>query len=428
MAKVNELLFDRKLKDNYNIESLRALNNVLYGSSYNNMNVIIYGSSIYKSTAVFSSDIDSMEYVREDDPDKIVNRLKNIIKNILFSNEKLGSNLIIADIKCGVDIRINKLIDNIGYIKDMKVIGFDEKKVLKILDELYKLHILTFEEYTLIQGSITNINVSYQEDPYKKKLMILSNPKKYNVKLSNWLYIYEKIYNKLVLRWLPQDIINGYLNANSKKFMLVDCIKNGMTKIDLIYPIGGRYNELSNLFYFNIQGKMNYSDDNKDFITSIKDAIFKRFYNNREPDLFKGFKLIYSLLKMQNDIKTLLILNKLLLSNIGFLNKQKTLISTAINAVDFHIESNTYVDTDLLRSVLLDLPSNLDMIYEFKVEDTQFYVNLNRVLKDVKEEDTTTIQNILKLTKAKLLRTINEETSNYAEKNKLYPLSVKWLP
>lgn len=428
---IENLIFQKKIKNNYNIETLVSLKQILYGESPSSENVIIYGSSIYKSTAKYAGDVDAMEMIFENDKKVIVNRLQSIVFDILDNNKKNKEpeeQYIIGDIKLGLDIRLDNAISYLGEIKNMNIKNFNEKKLLNEVAKLHKLKIFDFKEYNRLIGFIKNINNDYEADEKNKYLILQSNPKSYKPDLTNWLYIKELLREKNILRWKPQDILNGFLEVNNKKFKLIDCLENGMIKFDLIYYSGGEYNDVSNAMFININGKLNMSDDKKDFQEGIKEAIFDKFYNESF-DFFKGFKLIYSLSKTTNDIKTLKILNTMLLSNLGIIGKLKSQIGTCIDVLKYHKNSGAKYIIYSMNFIVQNINQMLDQIYEFRITDFALFNEVHSLFLEYDEKTKPEIiSETLNLIKTQLLYILNKQTVLYAEENKLYPLNKRWLP
>lgn len=429
---LENLLFEKKLKRNYNIETLSALNKILYGNNYISDNVIIYGSSIYKSTARYAGDTDAMEMIFENDKKVIVKRLQEIVKNILDINRENKNDsknqYIIGDIKLGLDTRLDNAIMLLGEIENMKIKNMNEKKLLNELAKLYKLKIFDYENYNRLIGSIKNINNEIEADKFDKELIVQSNPKLYTPDLTNWLGIKDKLRNYNVLRWKPQDILNGFLNFNNKKFKLIDCLENGMIKFDLIYWMGGQYNDVSNAMFMYINNKINMSDDKEDFQNGIKEAIFDKFYNLNY-DFFKGFKLIYSLSKTTNDIKTLEVLNTMLLSNLGIVGKLKSQIGTCIDVLEYYKNSNASYSVSTMNYIVQNINQTLDMIFEFKIDEFDLFINSANIFFEFDSKtEPQIIIDTLKLIKTQLLTILNKQTVVYANQNKLYPLNKLFLP
>jgi hypothetical protein len=295
-SEIDDLLFSRKKKLNYNYDTVMALNNILLFSFVKDKNVIIYGSSIYKSTARNASDVDAMENLEVKNSSVIVNRFKDMMSKILKNNKKSKilddpfDTTIICDVKSGWDERFN--ID-IGYIQDMKIKNFKPNKIKKYIDKLYKDEAFNKDENNEIYALLNYFDNMNEYDESTIDLIKESNSKKYNTDLSSWLLINDWFYERKVLRWNIDDLIKGYLIQNNKKFFLKDTIKNHMTKIDAIYLSKGELNDVSNTIIMKIDGKDNMDTSPEQFNKDLKQAIFEKFYSIEDYDFMKGFKLIF---------------------------------------------------------------------------------------------------------------------------------------
>jgi hypothetical protein len=373
-----------------------------------------------------------MENLEVKNSSVIVNRFKDMMTKILKNNKKSKilddpfDTTIICDVKSGWDERFN--ID-IGYIQDMKIKNFKPNKIKKHIDELYKNEAFNKDENNEIYALLNYFDNMNEYDDSTINLIKESNPKKYNTDLSSWLLINDWFYNKKVLRWNIDDLIKGYLIQNNKKFFLKDTIKNHMTKIDAIYLSKGELNDVSNTIIMKIDGKDNMDTSPEQFNKDLKQAIFEKFYNIEDYDFMKGFKLIYTLSKTTNDIKTLKILNNMLLSNLGIISKLKSQIGTCIDYVKYCDINNIKLDVDYIQSIINYIPQILDSIYEFKIDNIDEFNEYGSI---TNRFDDNTNKNIiiktLKFIKNKILNILNNQVIIYAQKNKLYPLDKKWLP
>ena len=433
-----DILFEKKNKFTYHSSSINAVNKILYGSSFRNNNVIFYGSSIYKLTSLLAGDLDCMEYIQEDNPKKIVVRLSQMITDIIDENKKnidedldgYEQNLvIIGDIKCGLDERFTL---DVGHIHDMKIIGFNKKRLIKDIDKLK--NIISLEEYETITSLINFIDKDLDIPNSELELIAMSNPEKYKPILTMWSYIYNFFYNKSIIRWKPKDIINKYVMWNNKKFYLEDTIKNGMCKFDLIYYDIGKYMEVSNTMMFKINGKLNMSDDVNKLIDDLKFVTWLKFYDRGAYNLnfLKGFKLMYSICKVTNNSKYMLLLNKPLTGDFGRVGKIISELKTCRDAIKMYKNSSSFAFTGLIYDIIMSIPSVLDSTTLFKNYDRNLYTDIDNLYKTIynsKEEISDDIYiDVLNVLIHNLQDNLNEEIAIYAVDNGLYPLNKIFLP
>ena len=289
-----EFFFEKKIKRNFDGNTLSAAKRILFCREYSSPNVIFYGSSIFKSNYRYASDLDMMEYIQENNASVIVNRLKEMVKDILNDKEDTR---IIGDIKCGVD---NRFMIDIGSIHNMKIINYNSKKILSSFQKLYNDNLLDIKKLEQLKAQINAIDNDMPLDLSEDEIKVIkeSNPKKYNTNITRFLILQDALRKYQIIRWKPQDLIKGYIQFNNKKFLLEDCILDGMTKFDLIYILLGKYMEVSNTMFFTIKkGSKTYKnmdDDPQIFKDGLKNDIIDRFYNLNY-NFYKGFKRIYSL-------------------------------------------------------------------------------------------------------------------------------------
>jgi len=427
-----EELFLKREKRDYTTSTLSAIKRILYCGNYKNTSVIFYGSSMYK-VSLYAGDLDCMEYVSEGDANLIVKRLQQIIFDIGYNNAN-NKTLIdderfytIGDIKCGIDERFDV---DLGSIKNMKITNYKPEAVIKSVDKLKKY--ISLEDYEVIISYIKYDVTDKSGDDVKE----IINPA-YDPFISRWLFINEWFYNKKTIRWKTDDILNGYIMHNDKKFYLKDCVKNGMCKFDMIYNNAGTYMEVSNLFLFTINGKMNLNDDKNLLIDDIRNAIFEKFFAY-EMNVLKGFKLCYTLCKLEGYNDDLVKINKLLIGDFGKIGKIMSELATCkdilkytkpegINTVLFNVIDNTVYSIDYIISSLIsfdfsDVSKVLTRIINIYLSvDT---TNTKKITKDMIDS----IKDILDALKGTLMEWLNKNMIEYTADNDLLPINKKFLP
>jgi len=427
-SQVDEL-FLRRNKNDYTPYTISAIKRILYSGDYKSDSVIFYGSSMYK-ISLYAGDLDCMEYVHESDPNLIVKRLQQIVYDIEYNN-KNSKTLIeekrfytIGDIKCGIDDRFD--ID-LGYVKNMKIMNYDPKKIIKQIDALKKY--MSVQDYEIIVSKLLHEDDSIDHESSKLKI----SPK-YTPAISQWLDVNEWFYNKKIIRWTPDDILKGHVMHNDKKFHLKDSIKNGMCKFDMIYNNVGTYMEVSNLFIFTINGKMNLDDDKTKLIEDVKNAIFEKFFAYNI-NVLKGFKLCYTLCKLEGYDKYMIMINKLLVGDFGKIGKIMSELATCsdilkytdiknINTVLFDVIENTifsidYIISSLTMFDLSDITSVITRIIDI-------YHSIDTA-KRITEERIELIKSTLDALKKTLMEWLNKNMIEYTLNNDLLPINKKFL-
>lgn len=117
-----------------------------------------------------------------------------------------------------------------------------------------------------------------------------------------------------VLRWTPKDVFKGYLKLrNGETISLLDAIKSsGITKIDVISMVNGRYAEFSNIILWKGYSEM------PETSTGLKQNLM---YYVADGNYWKALKRIFSLAKHIGDDKLQEMCIEILNSNLGYISK-----------------------------------------------------------------------------------------------------------
>ena len=299
------------------------IKNALRKISYNPSNIDPFGSWIYKSQ-LYPGDIDLVETeeitgTREEAIKKFVKITKTIIRNIMKSD-----NYFIGDIKAGFDRRFMIDIGIILYrsIEDggNKIEGFHKGKVDKEIEELHSKELITEDE--------------------ANEFIELSDMVK--LKTSKWEELYEKLREKWLLRWSPEEILKGYKHLpKGVKYSLSSAIQDPtLTKIDMWTDKGmnGRFIEFSNvLTYIRIDKQtgerevINYENDIINLAENLKKEVAKYAFSEVFYKPTKMIKRMWSIARLyikrgkhideESYIKDIKILTQILQSDIGRLSQ-----------------------------------------------------------------------------------------------------------
>jgi hypothetical protein len=316
----------------------------------------------------------------------------------------------------------------------MNIIDFDKNRIMKDITKIK--YLLTTKEYETIMSLINYINSPLNIDINEMQIIQASNPKKYKPELSNWLYINDFFYNKMIIRWMPKDILKGSKMHNDMIFKLENTIRHGMTKIDLIYTDLGKYIEVSNTFFFKINGKLNMDDNINDLIKELKIEAFNKFYNRAGNNLniFKGFKLIYSICKITKNKEYILKFNYMLNSDLGAIGKIISELKSCKDVIKYSSNNNVVPDLKIITSVIESISDRLNKIVDFEIKDPILFENIislfnsytNRQYKLIVPEES--VSDLLTILIIELQNILNKETVIYAYKHKLFPLNPLFLP
>jgi len=357
---------------------------------------IAYGSSVFKSLK-YASDVDLMQTFKTFNTDKVINALREIIKKI----QKTKNNYI-TDIKCGLDERF--IIDELGEIKNGKVIKLNKEKVSNKFNQLYQQKLITLQEY----------------NEYNK--LLNSND------IKDYLDLVEQIRIKVVQRWTPEEIIKGSKLYYGKTIYLKDAINHkALTKIDMFTVLNNKFTEFTNVLVFLFKGKdgrIQYSAavDGDEFKNNLKNMTFSLF-NDKNPNYLKGFKRIFTLARIYKDTQTLNKIYPLLISDINLLNKGKSDINAILTVMEDYD-----IPIEVIRINLDEIKTELSNIADFDFNEKKIATTINDIYSGkIKKGD---IYKTLKDITKQMQLVINQQTLNYIKLHNIdmKKIAVKYFP
>lgn len=129
--------YSRK-KKRYNFSN--EINEIINKISFIPYNAQVLGSAAIRSN-IHINDYDLYEIVTMNTIDFIINRFKNMVKELLKDN-----NIIITDIKSG-EVKEWRIIEDKAMYIDGRVINYSYDKSKRKVEELYKNDIIDEQEY-----------------------------------------------------------------------------------------------------------------------------------------------------------------------------------------------------------------------------------------------------------------------------------------
>lgn len=209
-------------------------------------------------------------------------------KKTIQSCQKIGK---VVDIKCG-ELKEWNLMEGVT-IKVRKVVGYDQKKELAHLRELWQKEIVTHDEFMTLEKML------------KPSLTV---PEAFEIR---------QISRFGVLRWTPAEVLAGHKTLrDDKTIYLEDAVKTkGITKIDVVAWVKDRYAEVSNIIIWtNRSGKpfvklLNFNTSVAENISSFES----------EGNYMKVAKRMLSLAKVKKDTAIMEKLFEILNSPLGAL-------------------------------------------------------------------------------------------------------------
>lgn len=273
--------------------------------------------------------------------DSIPNKLKKIIQFVLKTNDWY-----FMDCKLGIDYDV-KIIDEGALFYNNKAYGYDYKKSVQKLEDVYKNKLITADEYK-----------------YMKKILV-PNP---NIKQFDLIMKNLRIH---ILRWTPDDLLKGYITLRSgKKLTIMEALKhNSLFKIDFVTTINGLFTELGIVYDIRNKDGSKINKFKYDLKKQLENDINRYMANEK---YFNVLKRAFSLTaykyrlkssnkkKLKKKLETILhVLN----GNLGILYKVLTMMDILI----FVITENKNLDNDRVDYEINKMMSDLSNIYKFRI-------------------------------------------------------------
>jgi hypothetical protein len=342
-------------------------------------NVNVMGTAGRKGF-LYPADIDLYEIITRTTIAKIISVYKKIIKRIINN-----PNLNISDIKCG-EVPEWKVIDERARIdKNNKLRNYDYKKITLKLISLKKQKVITDTEYN------ASLNI-LKQNPNRIELETIKKDIRFHI-----------------LRWKPNQILNGFQIYRNQKFTFEYALKSsGLFKMDVISYIvsQARFIEFSIIYDIRIDNiKQNLKPINP--IENLQNDIL---YYNQKKDYFKMLKRYFSLInykiKYKNDkSKRLNILYgkifDILNGDLGILYQVTQDIETIIIILENDMKYNTI---DYVLDGFIDRLSN---IYSLNV----FLKNENDIMRELNMNIKNPSIDSLKSLNEKIYNILNVETN-----------------
>ena len=276
--------------------------------SFKRQNTDILGSYRLRSQ-LYTSDVDLYEVV--------IGKTSSVKTRFQRKMRKLLNNdtIYIGDIKCGL-YEPFRIIDETSYIHQGKVYRYDQKKALVRLDKLKDDKVLSKSEHEEYKKLLKPNPTLMQLNQIKKKLRLH------------------------ILRWKPQDVINGYLKLrDGTKYPLKSALEDpSLFKMDIIKYDGVKFIDVSIIYDLrnpdNSKKKLVAYNTRRTLLSDIDT------YESEE-QWFKVLKRMFSLLKYdykyrqrKQNIYLLVALTKIFNSQLGQVYQVKTMIDTLVFLMD----------------------------------------------------------------------------------------------
>jgi hypothetical protein len=371
---MSDLLKKKLIPDSFNNEILEAVDTITY-----NQKQITFAGSFVRKSLRHSADIDIAEDFGKASSKVLAHALQMIIHKIDVHNKKYPDNkYILLDVKSGIYPQFIGKFNNIGTIKNGKIINYDYNKTKEDL------------KYTKI------------------------NPPKNFKSLKEYFDFRESVRKILTMRWSVDEIKLGYKVINGEHYPLQEAVKTFTTKLDMAFICNGFYTEISNIFiddYTQKHALVFYpiSPDIKQYDNAIKYNLMEYLSHHK---YLKAVKRMFIMALFKKDNALLKKIFPLLLSDIGLLNKANSIIKTIISLYELDKQDVKIIDFQLDN--LKPLISN---VYQFEFGEDKIDNIIDTIRAQLKNKKAT-IANLEALSD-KLDEIINKQTLIYIKDNNL---------
>ena len=274
-----DALATKAFPDNYSQEVLKIFTAL---SMTDLKKFFLVGSASLRSQQ-YSADFDCMEKVRISNAAEMVHNLRDVVKSLRSTPD-----CFIGDIKCGEEKAWDVFNQNAGVVDD-KVQNFNPTESKGRVAKLRSNNIITPTEAKEADALL---------DKATTRLGFI-NAKK-TIKFH-------------ILRWKPQQILEGAQEYRGYRFTLEDAVTSGgLIKVDAVANIADRYTEFSAIYDTYLNGKL-VSERASNIVQSLTDDIL--FYNQTNP--FKSLKRFFALVKLRKDTEAAAVLVPILNSDLG---------------------------------------------------------------------------------------------------------------
>ena len=335
----------------------------------------------------YSIDYDLYQKINIKSKNNFLKQFQNVIKKLLDTRM-----LYIGDIKSG-EVPEFKVLDN-----SITLQNYNQKRpffIAKVNDMCQKGYI-TNEE---LQENLKMLKPDLNET----EIAILKKELRYDV-----------------MRWKPQDVLNGYIIYRTKKIYFTDyLLTDSFTKIDVVFWINGiRFNEMSIIYLFVVNGiEINNFFNNIQNI--IKEQVLILDYKRK---YFKICKRIYTLERIkqpqEQNKNIMLLLLKLFDSELGRISQ----IMSDLETLVYLKENRKSIPIAHINFEIDQMKNRLGLLRNNNYIDIENIANklINLLEKDFTFNDLEKLFNILN-------NILQQETLRFMKNNNLYPISKQYI-
>jgi len=301
----------------------------------------IVGSSSVRSQ-LYAGDFDAMEKVKDEG---VAEKLKDIIKKL-----RSIPDCYINDIKIG-EIPEWNVFRRSARIENGKVLDFNIKDSQSRVDQLRRDNIISAKEATEANQLLDKATTPMGFLEAKKEIRFH------------------------ILRWKPNNILDGFLEYRGHKITLEDAIHSGgLIKIDIVYNNAGRFTDFS-VIYNVYKGKKLITLPPPNIVASLLEDV--TYYEETDP--FKAIKRLFALAKATRSEDKAALLVPILNSDLGRLYQIINDLKVLLNLITINVPSIAEIkrQIDEIRSRM----GNIYQLKDFLSNEHSIIGEINSLLK-----------------------------------------------
>ena len=212
------------------------------------------------------------------------------------------------------------------------------------------------------------------------------------------------------IHWKLDDIIEG----KKDNLLLINSLKTGLCKIDVIIPYYGRYMEVSMIY--SVKTLDGYIGRPMISIGDIKEQIKHNFFELvKDGSYFKAMKRLYSLSRLNKDIKTIKKIVPILISNLSKLSN----IRADLETIKLILEKNKIPNINYINIEFNKIKDTVSSILDINIKTENFNMALENLYTYLKNRDIEKSIILIDSINNSIYNQINKETLLYINTNNL---------
>jgi hypothetical protein len=312
---MKDLLQTKEFPDDYPSDAVAILDTMSMDGD-----LALVGSMSLRSQK-YAGDYDGYEKVSmKGSIPSVLTALRKRFQKVIEAVKKLPT-AVIADIKAGIVAKW-RVIPRSVVVRNDEVIGYNARASRKKVDELLKAGVITDTESKEAHQLL-------KDKPTPCEFLLAKQSIKFHI-----------------LRWTPCDVLANHKKMRDGKSITLEEAfhTDGITKLDVVGQVKGRYTEFSVIYEFQANGKV-LNPEPIDITTSLAESLTGYVC---EGNFFKALKRLFALAKYHDDKPLISELTDVLNSGLGKLYIAISDIDTMLSLMNL-MELDEPIAKDLME-------------------------------------------------------------------------------